>query len=193
MGRSRARGWRRPRDARERGARRRTQLVRLHEIDERVPGLGLAERDGDDAVVSLGPVAEPPPLHDLHPGLVLDGLARDVPVEHGEGPGLRADAGGGAREVHDAVLIQERLADVHGAAVETLGHLDGVRLARERRGLIAAQFLGGVARSAGDDQLADAARKLAHSRRNGTPSDLLAATARVGTLVQDRMQKRAAI
>jgi len=56
-----------------------------------------------------------------------------------------------------------------------------------------AQFLGGVARSAGDDQLADAARKLAHSRRNGTPSDLLAATARVGTLVQDRMQKRAAI
>lgn len=54
-----------------------------------------------------------------------------------------------------------------------------------------AQFLGGVARSAGDRALADAAEQLAESRRNGRP--LTQDTAKLAGLVQERLQRRAAI
>lgn len=54
-----------------------------------------------------------------------------------------------------------------------------------------AQFLGGVARSAGDRPLADAADRLARSRQNGEPLKQDAAT--LAGLVQERLQRRAAI
>lgn len=54
-----------------------------------------------------------------------------------------------------------------------------------------AQFLGGVARSAGDRALADAADSLARARMGGRP--LAADTARIAGLVQDRLKQRLAI
>ncbi|MDC0658232.1 response regulator [Leisingera sp. SS27] len=54
-----------------------------------------------------------------------------------------------------------------------------------------AQFLGGVARSAGDRPLADAADRLARSRQKGQP--LTQDTATLAGLVQERLQRRAAI
>ena len=54
-----------------------------------------------------------------------------------------------------------------------------------------AQFLGGVARSAGDRPLADAADQLARSRQKGKPLSQDAAT--LAGLVQERLQRRAAI
>ncbi|MEW2911131.1 response regulator [Leisingera sp. JC11] len=54
-----------------------------------------------------------------------------------------------------------------------------------------AQFLGGVARSAGDRPLADAADRLARSRQKGKPLTQDAAT--LAGLVQERLQRRAAI
>lgn len=54
-----------------------------------------------------------------------------------------------------------------------------------------AQFLGGVARSAGDRPLADAADQLARSRQTGKPLSQDAAT--LAGLVQERLQRRAAI
>ncbi|OED48227.1 response regulator [Leisingera sp. S232] len=54
-----------------------------------------------------------------------------------------------------------------------------------------AQFLGGVARSAGDRPLADAADRLARSRQKGQPLTQDAAT--LAGLVQERLQRRAAI
>ncbi|MQY43310.1 response regulator [Epibacterium sp. SM1969] len=54
-----------------------------------------------------------------------------------------------------------------------------------------AQFVGGVARSIGDEPLADAATGLAAARANGQPIDT--ATATISSLVQDRLQGRAAI
>ena len=54
-----------------------------------------------------------------------------------------------------------------------------------------AQFLGGIARSADDRVLADAADQLARSRSAGGPVG--AATARIAGLVQERLQHRQAI
>ena len=54
-----------------------------------------------------------------------------------------------------------------------------------------AQFLGGVARSAGDGNLAEAAARLAQVRRAGSP--VASVTARVAGLVQDRLHGRQAI
>ncbi len=54
-----------------------------------------------------------------------------------------------------------------------------------------AQFLGGVARSAGDGVLAEAATGLATARAQGLP--LAADTARIAGLVQDRLKQRLAI
>ena len=54
-----------------------------------------------------------------------------------------------------------------------------------------AQFLSGVARSADDGQLAEAATALASSREKGAVSH--AAVARVAGLVQDRLSSRLAI
>ncbi len=50
-----------------------------------------------------------------------------------------------------------------------------------------AQFVGGVAHSASDDALAQAARKLAETRAKGRPVN--AAAARVAGLVQDRLSR----
>jgi len=55
----------------------------------------------------------------------------------------------------------------------------------------AAQFIGGVAHSAADDALAQAARKLAETRANGRP--VTAEAARVAGLVQDRLSRKWAI
>ncbi|MFW8594550.1 response regulator [Cribrihabitans neustonicus] len=54
-----------------------------------------------------------------------------------------------------------------------------------------AQFLGGVARSAGDRPLADAADRLAQARQDGGP--LARDTAAITGLVQERLQRPAAI
>lgn len=54
-----------------------------------------------------------------------------------------------------------------------------------------AQFLDGVARSAGDSALADAATQLAESRKHGKP--LVQDTAKLAGLVQERLERRAAI
>jgi CheY-like chemotaxis protein len=54
-----------------------------------------------------------------------------------------------------------------------------------------AQFLGGVARSAGDGDLAEAAARLAQVRRAGAP--VASVTARIAGLVQDRLHGRQAI
>ena len=56
-----------------------------------------------------------------------------------------------------------------------------------------AQFLDGVARSADDRPLADAAHSLARSRRKGAPGDTHAAAARVEALIKDRLHDRAII
>ena len=56
-----------------------------------------------------------------------------------------------------------------------------------------AQFLKGVAQSARDTPLADAARDLARSRRDGQPGDDTAVLARLEALVQERVGNRAAI
>ena len=108
----------------------------MHQVDEAVPGLGLAEGDGDLAEVPLLPVAKPPALDDLLARYVLQGLAVDVPVEHRERPGLGFDLRRGPAEVHHAIPIHERVADVLGPAVEPLGEPDGVRLLRQWRGLV---------------------------------------------------------
>ncbi|NOC83709.1 response regulator [Ruegeria sp. HKCCD6428] len=55
----------------------------------------------------------------------------------------------------------------------------------------AAQFLHGVAREANDRPLAEAARKLAFSRANGTP--IMAQAAQVAGMVQNRLEQREAI
>ncbi|WP_299895377.1 response regulator [uncultured Ruegeria sp.] len=55
----------------------------------------------------------------------------------------------------------------------------------------AAQFLQGVAREADDRPLAEAARKLALSRANGTP--ITAQAAQVAGMVQNRLEQREAI
>lgn len=52
----------------------------------------------------------------------------------------------------------------------------------------AAQFIGGVARSAADDALAIAARQLAETRAQGRP--VTAEAARVAGLVQDRLKQK---
>lgn len=52
----------------------------------------------------------------------------------------------------------------------------------------AAQFIGGVAHSAADDALAQAARKLAETRAKGRPVN--ADAARVAGLVQDRLSRK---
>jgi len=54
-----------------------------------------------------------------------------------------------------------------------------------------AQFVGGVARSAQDGVLADAAERLARSRASGSP--VATDTARLAGLVQERLQHRKAI
>lgn len=54
-----------------------------------------------------------------------------------------------------------------------------------------AQFIGGVARSAADDALAQAARKLAETRANGRPVN--ADAARVAGMVQERLSRKLAI
>ncbi len=54
-----------------------------------------------------------------------------------------------------------------------------------------AQFVGGVARSARDSALADAARQLAISRASGAP--VATDTARIAGLVQERLQHKRAI
>lgn len=54
-----------------------------------------------------------------------------------------------------------------------------------------AQFLGGVARSAGDSDLACAASRLAEARRTGAP--VASVSARVAGLVQDRLHRQGAI
>lgn len=54
-----------------------------------------------------------------------------------------------------------------------------------------AQFIGGVARSAGDTPLAQAANDLAETRARGGPVG--SQTARIAGLVQDRLQQRKAI
>ncbi|KIC13561.1 response regulator, partial [Leisingera sp. ANG-Vp] len=51
--------------------------------------------------------------------------------------------------------------------------------------------LGGVARSAGDGPLAEAADRLARARRKGKP--LSQDTATLAGLVQERLERRAAI
>ena len=56
-----------------------------------------------------------------------------------------------------------------------------------------AQFLGGVAASARDTQLADAADALAQTRKRGAPGDELAVLAHLNAMVRDRLQGRAAI
>ena len=114
--------------------------VCLHQVHEAVPGLGLAEGDGDLAEVTLLPVAKPPVLHDLLARDVLQGLAVDVTVEHHERSGFRANLRGGPREVHDSLAVHERVADIPRPAVEALGDADGVRLLRERRGLVGPRF-----------------------------------------------------
>ncbi len=55
----------------------------------------------------------------------------------------------------------------------------------------AAQFIGGIARAAGDHVLEDAARDLTASRSRGAP--VTAQTARLVGLVQNRLQQREAI
>ncbi|NOE25008.1 response regulator [Ruegeria sp. HKCCD6157] len=55
----------------------------------------------------------------------------------------------------------------------------------------AAQFLHGVAREANDRPLAEAARKLALSRANGTP--IMAQAAQVAGMVQNRLEQREAL
>jgi len=56
-----------------------------------------------------------------------------------------------------------------------------------------AQFLDGVARSADDRPLADAANSLADSRHQGAPGDTHAAAAKVEALIKDRLHARAVI
>jgi CheY-like chemotaxis protein len=54
-----------------------------------------------------------------------------------------------------------------------------------------AQFVGGVARSAQDDALADAAHMLAHARAVGAP--VATCTARIAGLVQERLEFKRAV
>ena len=56
-----------------------------------------------------------------------------------------------------------------------------------------AQFLRGVALSAQDTPLAEAAQAFVQSRRNGAPGDDLAVLAHLRALVHDRLHDRAVI
>lgn len=94
----------------------------------------------------------------------------------------------GPRSLTDETVEPDQLAFrddmAHAADVLSMGQ-------EEKTIAYLAQFLGGVARSAGDRALADAAEQLAESRRNGKP--LTQDTAIVAGLVQERLERKAAI
>lgn len=94
----------------------------------------------------------------------------------------------GPRIVPDEVIRPDPMAyhDDIAHAAEILG--EGTR--GETLDYVA-QFLGGVARSAEDHALADAAEQLALAREHGLPA--AAKAARVAGLVQDRLTRREAI
>lgn len=81
----------------------------------------------------------------------------------------------------DEMALQDDLAHV----ADVLGNAEGDTLD------YVAQFLGGIARSARDSDLAQAAAELAQARAAGTPGKAVAA--RMAGLVQDRLQQKRAI
>ncbi|MGR3759974.1 response regulator [Roseobacteraceae bacterium NS-SX3] len=94
----------------------------------------------------------------------------------------------GPRELSDETIHPDVLAfqDDMAHAAEMLSD------AREDKALdYVAQFLGGVARSAGDSPLADAAARLAAARTDGRPVASDAAV--IAGLVQERLDRRIAI
>lgn len=83
----------------------------------------------------------------------------------------------------DMMALQDDLA--HAADILKEGSRDAQNIE------YIAQFVGGVARSVGDEPLANAASGLASARANGQSVD--SATAAMASLVKDRLQGRAAI
>lgn len=94
----------------------------------------------------------------------------------------------GPRELQDEVIHPDRL-----AFQDDMAHVaDVLNDSHEEKILnYVAQFLGGVARSVGDNPLADAASGLAHALSSGSPVN--AEAARIAGLVQERMNQRLAI
>lgn len=94
----------------------------------------------------------------------------------------------GPRVLSDEVIEPDPL-----AFIDDMAHAaDVLNEANEDRSLdYLAQFLGGVARSAGDSPLAKAAENLARARMEGRPS--AQDTAMIAGLVQERLERKIAI
>lgn len=91
----------------------------------------LVKLDLQLGVVVLGPLVQPPALHDLGRLLQLEVLARDVAAEELElaaGLGALEDPGQGPREGRDALRVGEGLVELLGRGAELLvvGHRGGV-------------------------------------------------------------------
>ncbi|MVO16038.1 response regulator [Parasedimentitalea huanghaiensis] len=94
----------------------------------------------------------------------------------------------GPRELQDEVIHPDRL-----AFQDDMAHVADVLSDSHEEKILnyVAQFLGGVARSVGDNPLADAASGLSHALSSGSPVN--AEAARIAGLVQERMNQRLAI
>jgi len=95
---------------------------------------------------------------------------------------------GGPRVVSDEEVFPDVL-----AFQDDMAHVADVLADRHEDKVLdyIAQFVGGVARSAGDTPLAEAAAGLAEARSSGGP--VASQTARIAGLVQDRLMQRKAI
>lgn len=94
----------------------------------------------------------------------------------------------GPRQLPDEIIVPDRIAfrdDMAHVADVLNDHNDDKILD------YVAQFVGGVARSAQDDVLADAAHRLAHARAIGAP--VATFTARIAGLVQERLELKRAV
>lgn len=166
--------------------------------------LGLPDGSGADLIAELAAAS---PRVDVILGTSGDGFAEDVALAAGADGFLPKPISslGAFQSAILAVLPQDRQPPgprlVSEDAVspdpvafrDDMAHAADVLGDRSDAGSVdyVAQFLSGVARSAGDDTLYQAARALAEKRTRNEPvqSDV----ARVSALVQDRLAERAAI
>ncbi len=155
----------------------------ITELDGTVPRVPvLLASSGDpgveDAALAAGAdgfMAKP--IHSL--AVFQDAILSRLPAER-QPPGPRA-------------LVEDVIIPDNGAFCDDMAHAAEVLIDTEDGKMLdyAAQFLGGVARSAKDDALARAAGRLAELRASGEPVGRQAAT--VAGLVQDRLTAKKAI
>ena len=182
-------------------ARRHLQTYRPSVI---VVDLGLPDGSGVDLIAEL---AETVPRVSVILGTSGDDFGQEAAIAAGADGFLNKPVSSLAAFQHEVlsrlppdrqpvgprVVSDEEIQPDQMAYQDDMAHVADVLSDRSDEQILdyVAQFLGGVARSARDSVLADAAARLAHSRANGAP--VATDTARIAGLVQERLEQKRAI